>query len=745
MNTTMLLLAAALNLAPGNFEVVVRPGAKAKDRVVQYAAEEMTNFLSRALGAPVAIANKIDPAKTAIVLGSNDWSVAAGIDTAKLPRDAFALKTKGNALYIAGTDDNVHPIRRNKGFHFQRATLFGVYEFLERYAGCRFYFPGELGEIVPKAARIEVPELNETCAPAWTERSISDNHGAWFDPSRVARDEYLKERYRLRMETRQLPCCHGQYKSKIVQRFGKTHPEYFWMNPKGQRVIEDTEERPYSRNAHLCYTSAVWEEICQDALSYFRGEGPEVRGMIVGKAPNHKPGWGRQASCGLYYDIMPHDGMRRCMCPSCTEIFAKAKDPVNYANETVWGWTAKIAQRIKDEGLKGYVTQMAYHPYRNVPDITLPDNVIVTVCNNGGWVRGGRGEEALALVHAWREKVGKVKLYNNTGKFRSSNTNIDGVPSTTPFAVAKFYNRVSPDVRGAYFCGPAERFLYTAMSYYVFSKIAWNGQADVAAIMDEHYRLMYGAAAKPMKEFFDIVERKWMTEIIGNTAETPLGTVHLTPSEFRIWTEIYNEDRIRPMKEALDRAAAAVPADTIEGRRVALVRREYLDPMLDHTRAYVAGLSVANEKARRAANPPKSVVQDFKPVTITVAKPDEKKPFTAKKFAADLKPGKWYRISYFVKGENIRPYAKRGGANAVVWQNQAADKGKVYPMVGFEGTFDWVHHSAEFRVLKKQPAGYKPEIDLRLIHATGTVHFDGLVVEQIKPPKQVKSPKKKAK
>ena len=735
-SVSTLMLAAALELTPGNLEVVVRPEAKSRDRVVWFAAEELTNFLSRAFGAPVPISRRFNPAKTAIVLGSNDWSVAAGIDTAKLPRDGFVLRTKGNALYIAGADDDVRPLKAPSGLHFRRATLFGVYEFLERFAGCRFYFPGELGEIVPRTGRIRVPDLDETCAPAWTERSVSSSRGTWYDPSQNAQEEFLKERFRLRTETRQLPCCHGQYQSKIVQRFGKTHPEYFWLDAKGRRVIADEEAKPYSHWAHLCYTSAVWDEICRDALSYFRGEGPEVRGMIVGKAPNHRPGWGKQASCGLYYDIMPQDGMRRCTCPSCSKAFAQAKDPNDYANETVWRRTAEIAQRIKDAGLKGFVTQMAYHPYRNVPDLKLPDNVIVTVCNNGGWVRSDRIAEDLALVRAWREKTGRVKLYNNTGKFSSMNTNIDDVPSCTPFAVGAFYNRVSPDIRGAYFSGPADRFLYTALNYYVFSRIAWKGQADVAAIVDEFCRLMFGAGAAPMKEFFGIVERKWMTEILGTSVETELGTVNRAPNEFRVWTELYTEERLQPMKRAIDRAAAAVPADSMEAKRIALFRREYLDAAIGHARAYVAELSVETEKARRAAHPPKSVVRDFRPVTITVRSPDKDRPFVARKFAADLVPGKWYRLSYFAKGENIQPCVKRGGANAVVWQDERTDKGKVYPVRSFEGTFDWIHHAAEFRVAREQPEGYRPEVDLRLFQATGTVWFDGLIIEEIDPPRR---------
>ena len=730
---------AVLSLSPTNVEVVVPAASRRTASVVQYAAEELTNFLSRAFGAQVPIRTEINPGRNSIVLGSNDWSVAVGIDTSKLPRDGFVLKTRGNVLYIAGRDDSPRQVL-DAGPLFQRATLFGVYEFLERYVGCRFYFPGELGEIAPKKLIVEVPDLDETCAPTWPERSISNSRGSWFDPSANATREFQKERFRLRTETMQIPCCHGQHKSKIVQRFGKTHPEYFYMNPKGVRVIEDS-ETPHVHDAQLCHTSGVWNEIYADAKSYLSGEGPEVRGMIAGKRPPYRVVWDKQAAYGLYYDIMPNDGMKRCCCPVCSAAFAKAKDPANYANEVIWGRTADLGRRLKEDGVGGYLTQMAYGSYRNVPEIDLPDNIIVTVCNNGGWVQGDYAEKDFVRLKRWHEKVGKVKLYNNTGKFRAHATNIPDIPTTTPLAIGRFYNRVSPYVRGAYFCGPADRFLYTAMNYYVFSRIAWNGQADVAAIMDEHYRLMYGAAAMPMKAFFENIERKWMSEVLGNVVETSLGTVNLIPSEFRLRTELYNANSLKPLVELLDRASAAVPADSLEARRIALVRREYIDAAEEAARKFTARLSVANEKARREANPPKSVAVGFKPTTVTVARKEEGKPFTAVKFAADLKPGKRYRLSYFVKGEDVVPLARRGGANVVIWRDEAEDRAAVVcPSSGLTGTFDWVHQTAELRIPKRGAEGLKPEIDLRLIHATGTAHFDGLVVEEIANPRNENNP-----
>ena len=52
--------------------------------------------------------------------------------------------------------------------------------------------------------------------------------------------------------------------------------------------------------------------------------------------------------------------------------------------------------------------------------------------------------------------------------------------------------------------------------------------------------------------------------------------------------------------------------------------------------------------------------------------------------------------------------------------------------IGASGTFDWVHLEREFYIPKTGVAHFKPEVDLRVFYATGTVHFDGLLVEEIK-------------
>ena len=712
-----------IRFTPETTAVVVPKDAKSRHRLVQFAAEEMTNFLSRAFGAAVPIVHEVDPRMSCIVLGSNDWSVAAGLDVSALPQEGFAIRTRENAVYVAGVDANRNP-RLSHGY-YARATLFGVYDFLERFVGCRFYFPGEVGEYVPRTTAFVVPETDLTSAPRFLERSISSlvSMGRWPEAVTNAGEACWTESLRLRLQTRPLPHCHGLRGFKFVQRFGATHPEYFQMKKDGTRDLRDTGKEPHYLNNKLCYSSkGLLEEMYQDVKAYLTGQPASSRGI---------PRWGWGFAYGEYVDVMPEDGTVHCCCDLCKAAYAKAKDPKNESNELVWNYTIDIAERLKREGVKGNVMQMAYSSYHNVPDRKIPDNVVVTVCNNGAWVLPERGERDFASMKAWFDNVGRIKVYSNCGKHRCLNLNIPDVPSVTPWAMAAFYNRIAPMTRGAHCSNETDRFIYSMLNYYVYSKVAWEGSVDADALMDEFFRLMFGAGAEPMKEIFAAFERKWMTEILGNSIDTAIGTVTAAPSEFKIWTDLYSSDRLKPVRDLVDRAVAAVTAGSPEAMRLAFFRREMLEPTFARAAGYADDLSVEKEKARRAAQPRPSLVKDFRPVTITATADMTNKPFYAVKFAVAPKPARRYRISYFVKGENIVPTARRGGAQAVAWRNEKTDSGRAVPDVGFEGTFGWMHHSETFVWPKKGFEAMRPEIDLRLFFATGTAMFDGLVVEEV--------------
>ena len=156
---------AAAELLPGRTAVVCAADAPG---TTAFAATELTNFLARVLGAPVPLVREPTGGRSSIVLGANAWSAAAGVSTNGLPRDAFRIRSRNGDVFIAGVDADVDLARlvaRGARATPPCGTLYGVYEFLERFAGVRFYLPGELGTVVPRRGRIEAPAQDLEIAP----------------------------------------------------------------------------------------------------------------------------------------------------------------------------------------------------------------------------------------------------------------------------------------------------------------------------------------------------------------------------------------------------------------------------------------------------------------------------------------------------------------------------------------------------------------------------------------------------
>ena len=735
----MVAFAAVSTLVAGirfdaSMEVAIAPKASGP---VQLAAQEMTNFLSRAFGRKVPIVHKLNPAKATIVLGTNAWSKAAGIDISKLRRDGYVFKTSGNALYIAGKD-SAHSIGYCYGnISFDRGTLMGTYAFLEKFAGCRFYFPGELGEIVPRRDSVSVPsDLDASDAPAFAERKYSyHNAGAWFDETCDDRESSRLKRLnvlRLRLASRNYITCHGLRFFRYGHRFKETHPEYFMLQKDGTRYLYDTEKSPYYKNCRLCFSNpGLRETIYQDVKAYVSGLPPESRGLDK---------WNRLGMWdNKYVGVQPEDGWQPCQCERCKAAY-RSDLGNSFATDLIWGLTKDIAERLTAEGLDAVLMQSSYSAWNEPPDFELPPNLMIDIATTGPWAirKPDAMKRQLAKLEKWTKKLGHA-VFNWTyaGKFACLNLNLPAIPQITPRAWGAYYKIAAPylagEFAGTYGETTTDRFLFDALNVYVFSRVAWNPSVDVDAILDEHYRLMYGAAAKDIQSIFEQLEDIWLDRICGNTVNTSVGPKNLTPSEFEIWTDIYSPAKVEALLAKADSAAAKVATDSIESRRIALVRTEILERLARHSREYVENLSVEREKSSRASRNLVNLVDGFKPVTITVDSTMTNKPFHCVKYPLpQVKQGHRYRVSFFAKGEDVRPYASRGGVQGVAWADESADAGKSFPVAGAAGTFDWAHFEHVYYVPKTGIENFKPEVDLRLYFATGTAHFDGLLVEEVK-------------
>ena len=720
-------------------EVAIAPDAPSATR---FAASVMTNYLSRVLGRDVPVVTAPTPGKYTIILGTNVWSRAVRLAPESLKRDSFCVKILPERAYIAGCDDpklNIEKgIANGNVAALERATLFGVHEFLERHVGLRFYFPGELGTVVPRAATLNLPVTSYSVTPRFSTRDCYIQGAGPYpgiDPKDRAAQGRAKARYRLflREETERVACCHGQNRFHIAERFSESHPEYFQLRKNGTRCVGTKFEHGWM-GRQLCHTSKVWD--------IFRAE--TIQRVKKGEK---------------YVDVMPQDGMSPCWCEKCQKTFNTTNFTLSsgYATELIWSNTVAVAQAVTAAGLDGGVSQMAYGTYRNIPSVEIPENVKVVLAVGGPWAESHPDirDKQIDFIRVWAEKLKRPVAWiwtypmKNYGRLQTPD-----VPQVAPRAYAKFYTLAEPYIDGSFVeSNVGETLVQNYLNFYVFSKLAWDGKIDIEQVLAEHHRLMFGAGAPGMTKFFDAIEKKWIREITVPSliGETEIGPMLYGPNERELWEKIYSAAFIDELEGYLKEAAAAVVPDSLEARRVQWIREELFERVAKRAKTYHDAISVDVERARRAAVQDATVVvdsgADWKGWSLTKNSVREgtalKVTSTEKnmyvgftlKGAAALKPNTTYRLSYFLKTENLKRLGSGGGACMEVEQYGSKYTAKRKPEGNFwDGTMDWIHQSMEFTTnddVAKHP-GYKAHLWLRIFNCIGSAWFDGVRLEEVK-------------
>ena len=408
------------------------------------AARELIERLAQITGEKVNPVAKASGKVPAFYLGVCPEAEKLGIDPAKLDRDGFYIKTDGKRIFITGADSA-------DWRKVQRGTLFGVYDFLERFAGVRYYFPGEIGTVVPKKKDWSLPGIDIA------ERPDTQYRWIWCNPNRRLGGNVkyaypgMKENNPLiwRNSTlNSIRSCHGLNDLELVRRFAKTHPEFFAMTKEGKRHDGSLITTDYHKHGHLCYSSeGLKEEIYQDAAACLTGKPASSRGIT-----RWSPRWNT-----MHVDLAPNDGMLWCQCPKCKKIQTQGKQAMS---NHIWGFAADIANRLKKNGIPGYVMMESYGVFSAFPTIELPDNLMLGVAVNGPW---GMNNEKVRTrdaerIRRWKDAAkAKVRLWTYVTKAVAA---VPLVPNFTPRAVAAFYKSQKDNVFGSFFEAGSDRWMF---------------------------------------------------------------------------------------------------------------------------------------------------------------------------------------------------------------------------------------------------------------------------------------------
>ena len=461
---------------------------EAADNYVTKAAGWLKEYVAKATGAQLAIATEGKQGAGALIaVGPTKLAAAAGVTAKGLKWDGCRLVVKGNTLFLIGRDT---PGLARRTYLGAKGSARAAVVFLERFLGIRWLAPSPMGEVVPPAKNLTVPDdLKVESTPAF-----AFGHGRYLygagNPASLANNFRTSVRiYTAGGHTWNVWVPYKKYRD--------THPEYFGMLGG---------KRSPSPHNHLCATN------------------PEVQALLLkGMTARFDEGFD-------WAQLGQSDGYKPCRCPKCDAMdeycsakpgvrkwaYGHASDP-DHPCERILVPHKWVADQVRKSHPDKTVHLLVYGPttWPSKKFDRWGDNVVAEVC-------GATPEK----LDAWKDKVRAMTVYSYYwGCYHAAGVG----PKFGPAQVAEEIRMLHDhNVIGIYYCGGGEDWGLEGPAYYTAARMMGDPSLDHQALVDEYCKGLYAEAAVPMRQFFDILYRaleEEMPKIPGcSRAETEFAT-----------------------------------------------------------------------------------------------------------------------------------------------------------------------------------------------------------------------------
>lgn len=563
-------------------------------RMTKFAAKELQAYVKKISGAELPIVTEPSSDNVAkIYVGESSYTDALGINTEGLDHGAYRMVSGPDWLALVGPDEDFVPIepwgrsrspeetaRVNSEWdeitgdtfwnnfrelyvkydadldvwqYDDTGTLNAVYDFL-RSLGVRWFAPGEIGEVVPQSSSIALPQVDETVIPDFALRRLSYYHEfiSWGDLFLWNLRLGLNPGHDLIGATQS---GHGQKFVTMRDEMKAAHPEMYaiW---EGKRATDHKDAgavsltSPMLKEKHLKYVRAVFDHFQEQAIS-----------------------------------LDPVDGIGRAISENDAEYATPERGIHGAMSDYVWGYIDEIAREIHKSHPDRTVAGSAYSAYQLPPekiDEFSPNLAIA----EARWRSNFHDKEAQAYHRKLREEwLAKLpsKKYITRDYYLRSRPEQAGKP-------AYFTRLISEDLRElkgvtlgenieVYQHSPLrldefnyDEFAIEHLNLYVTSRLWWDADQDVDAILEDYYSAYFGPARDEMKAFIEYSEANWMKmdqepEAIARAFELMEAAQEAAPPE-----SVYSQrieriaNFIQPMKklqEQLGRKRENVPSHRI--------------------------------------------------------------------------------------------------------------------------------------------------------------------------------------
>lgn len=408
------------------------------------------------------------------------------IHSPALDREEFSINIEQKNIVISGGRP--------------RGILYGVYEFLERFAGVRFY--SIEGAYTPQQSNIKLPEKFE-----FKYKSPFQRRAMYVFMNNQPLPDYYLHTVRSRTginlpqygftETFGSPSAAHTY-----HIYSKDFPEEIsWMNPQGKRV-----QVKHAHSGNICYTnSEVRRRIAGKLLEFIKSDREKCQKT--------------NAPFPTVYNLSQNDANALCFCEPCKTFAAK-----HNVSGLVIDFTNSVADTVKKQYPDVKIMCFAYKDAVTPPKhgIRVADNVIVQIAHMD-WefmplsaprdvlrdLYAPQNREYLKLLEDWNKIAKNLAVwdywklyYDKYPSIKSAVLSRAGyIKKYRDLGVSHLFIEAEVDNTGA-----LESFL--DLRNYITAKLMYDPDVDVQLLIDDFMQGFYGAAAPFMKEYFYYAEQK---------------------------------------------------------------------------------------------------------------------------------------------------------------------------------------------------------------------------------------------
>ena len=401
-----------------------------------------------------------------LAMGSGKFDSAAGdrkvtIHIGKTPAGEKLLAgAKGMALdgfIINAPDKNTLVIA---GLSPQ-GTLYGVMEFLERYAGAMWVWPGKYGTVMPPKKSFTADVKFQREEPAFRMRQLG------VDASMAP---YFRFAVRGTDDER------AQYSHNI----NKTMPPALWeKHPEYFNMLNGVRRKPVKMKRQACTSN------------------PEVVKIFIAGAEKYFKRFPLRES----FSVAQSDGGHFCECPQCRALDVPGVPGVT---DRYFTFANQVAAGIEKSCPGKFIASLAYGDGTQEPParITLHPNVIPCLVipsmshqykSVEAWAKKAKTLYAYFHLHGRDNPKLYANVFGEYLKFLRKN-HVVGICGELHPALPKLNGSYEID-------GPRS---------WIIAKLIWNPDLVPAELLKKFCRSFYGPAAEPMMRYYAIMEKAWL-------------------------------------------------------------------------------------------------------------------------------------------------------------------------------------------------------------------------------------------